>query len=90
MRCVGGDDEPNGHLVADWVGPADDRCFEHPGMGGEHLLDLDRGHVLTGHLQHVGPAAVEEEPAVRVAPRPVTSEEPAVLERRLVVSGSSR
>ena len=83
MCRVGGDDEADGHLVADRVGLADDSGFEHGGVGGENLLDLDRRHILTGHLQHVCPAPVEVEPAVRIAPCPVTREEPAILVRRL-------
>ena len=51
MGRVGRHDERDRHLVADRVGLADDRRFEHAGMRRQHLLDLDGRHVLAGDLQ---------------------------------------
>ena len=82
VRRVGGDHERHRHLVADGVGLADHGGLEHAGVRRQHLLDLDRRHVLAGHLQHVGTAAVEGEPPGGVASGAITGEEPAVAERR--------
>ena len=51
-------------------------------MGSQHLLDLDRRHVLAGNLQHVGATPIEEIATVRVAASAIAGAEPIAVEAR--------
>src|SRR5215204_7053240 len=87
MSARGERDECFGSLTPLRVGDRDHRAFEHSGVGGDDLLDLDRRDVLAAGDDDVLLAVADLDVAVGMHDPDVSGVEPAAVERRRGRSG---
>ena len=81
LPAAGDRDEGDGDLAPVVVGRGDDRGLGDRGVGGQRLLDLDRGDVLAAGDDHVLLAVAQLDVAVGVHDAEVAGVEPAAGER---------
>ena len=81
LRARPADDDGLDRLAPLLVRDADDRGGRHPGMRGEHVLDLAREDVEPTRDDHVLLAVDDVEEPLVVAPRDVSGVQPAVREQ---------